>query len=202
MANVEVKHETVLDAGTTKSRLARVYAEALLVSARAVSPEAPAELGAELTELDAAVSADPGVAAMLVSPVVGKKDRAAALDAALSGNASHTLRGLLAVLQQNNRLGLLRNIASAYRRLITEQAGQVPVTVTAAVALTDDQKAKLTANLKALLKQDPVLDVRVNPDLLGGMVVQVGDSVVDTSVRTRLQTLRTLLLDKGGSNGN
>ena len=50
-----------------------------------------------------------------------------------------------------------------------------------------------------MLKQQPVLDVRVDPDLLGGMVVQVGDRVIDTSVRTRLQTLRTLLLDKGSS---
>lgn len=202
MANVEVKHETVLDAGTAKSRLARVYAEALLAAARQVSPEAPAELATELTAFDDAIRTNAGVATMLVSPVVGKKDRAAALDAALSGNASHTLRGLVAVLQQNNRLGLLRNIAAAFRQIIAEQAGQVPVKVTAAVALSDDQRAKLTANLKALLKQDPVLDVRVDPDLLGGMVVQVGDSVVDTSVRTRLQTLRTLLLDKGGSNGN
>ena len=50
-----------------------------------------------------------------------------------------------------------------------------------------------------MLKQQPVLDVRVDPDLLGGMIVQVGDRVIDTSVRTRLQTLRTLLLDKGSS---
>ena len=202
MANVETKHETVLDAGTTKSRLARVYAEALLASAREVSPAAPAELADELTAFVDAVTADPAVAAALTSPVVGKKARAAALEAALAGRSSRLLHGLLAVLQQNSRLGLLRNIAAAYRALIAEAAGQVPVRVTAAAALTDDQRTRLTANLKALLKQDPVLDVRVDPDLLGGLVVQVGDSVVDTSVRTRLQTLRTLLLDKGGSHGN
>ncbi|AWM39682.1 ATP synthase subunit delta [Gemmata obscuriglobus] len=202
MANVEVKHETVLDAGTTKSRLARVYAEALLASAQQVSPAAPTELAAELTAFVDAVGADATVANMLVSPVVGKKVRAAALETALSDRASRTLRGLIATLQQNNRLALLRPVAAAYRRLIAEQAGQVPVKITAAVPLTDDQMAKLTENLKKLLKQDPVLNVRVDPDLLGGLVVQVGDSVVDTSVRTRLQTLRTLLLDKGGSHGN
>ncbi|HEY1189256.1 MAG TPA: ATP synthase F1 subunit delta [Gemmata sp.] len=202
MANVETKHKTVLDAGTTKSRLARVYAQALIAAAREVSPAAAAELADELTAFVDAVSADPTVAAALVSPVVGKKARAAALEAALAGNASRSLHGLLIVLQQNNRLGLLRNIAAAYRSLIAEAAGRVPVKVTAAVAITDDQREALTANLKALLKQDPVLDVRVDPDLLGGLVVQVGDSVVDTSVRTRLQALRTLLLDKGGSNGN
>ncbi|MDY3556374.1 F0F1 ATP synthase subunit delta [Gemmata sp. JC717] len=202
MANVEVKHETVLDAGTTKSRLARVYAEALLASAQQVSPAAPAELAAELTAFVDAVGADPTVANMLISPVVGKKVRAAALEAALGDRVSRPLRGLIATLQQNNRLALLRPVAAAYRRLIAEQAGQVPVKITAAAPLTDDQTAKLTENLKKLLKQDPVLNVRVDPDLLGGLVVQVGDSVVDTSVRTRLQTLRTLLLDKGGSHGN
>ena len=106
------------------------------------------------------------------------------------------------MLAQNNRLGLLRGVAAAYRAIIDERSGRVRVKVTVAVPLADEQKTKLTANLKDLLKQEPVLDVRVDPDLLGGMIVQVGDSVVDTSVRTRLQSLRTLLLDRSGSHGN
>jgi F-type H+-transporting ATPase subunit delta len=75
----------------------------------------------------------------------------------------------------------------------------VRVRVSTAVELTDAQKADLTATLAGMLKQTPVLDVRVAPDLLGGMVVQIGDRVIDTSVRTRLETIRTLLLDKASS---
>ncbi len=201
MANVETKHETVLDAGTTRSRLARVYAEALLASAIKLSPDAPDAVGTELTDFAKAVSENPGLGAFLGSPIVAKKVRATALATALEGRASRSLQGLIAVLARNNRLNLLRGIAQAYRALINERSGRVPVKITAAVPLSDEQTTKLTANLKDLLKQDPVLDIRVDPDLLGGLVVQVGDSVVDTSVRTRIQSLRTLLLDKGGSSG-
>ena len=195
MANVEVKHETVLDAGTTQSRLARVYAESLLVAAAKQSPEAADAVGAELEAFVKALHASGGAAAFLVSPAVGKKKKAAALAPALEGHASNLLRGLVGVLAVNNRLGLLRSVSQAVRQLLDERAGRVRVKVTAAVALTDAQKAELKTNLKDILgNQEPVLDVRVDPDLLGGLVVQVGDSVIDTSVRSRLQSIRSLLL--------
>lgn len=195
MANVEVTHETVLDAGTTQSRLARVYAEALLASAVKQSPEAGDAVGAELDAFVKALGKNPGAAAFLVSPAVGKKAKAAALAPAMAEHASPLLRGLVGVLAVNNRLGLLRSIAAAVRQLLDDRAGRVRVKVTAAVALSDAQKSELKTNLKDVLgNQEPVLDVRVDPDLLGGLVVQVGDSVIDTSVRSRLQSIRSLLL--------
>jgi F-type H+-transporting ATPase subunit delta len=198
----ETTHETVLDAGTTRSRLARVYAEALLASALKQSPETADVTGDELTGFVRAAAAAPDVAAFLASPAVGKKVKAAALASALKDNASDLLRGLIGVLGQNNRLGLLRNVAAAYRQLLNDRAGRVWVKVTAAVPLSDTQKAALSASLKDILSREPMLDVRVDPDLLGGLVVQVGDTVIDTSVRSRLQSLRTLLLDGGTSHGN
>ena len=202
MANAEITHETALDAGTTRSRLARVYAESLLAAALKQSPETADATGDELTGFVRAAAGSPEVGAFLASPAVGKKVKAAALAAALKDNASDLLRGLIGVLGQNNRLGLLRGVAAAYRELLEEHAGRVRVKVTAAVALSDAQKAALGASLKDILGREPMFDVRVDPDLLGGLVVQVGDTVIDTSVRSRLQSLRTLLLDGGTSHGN
>ena len=68
-----------------------------------------------------------------------------------------------------------------------------------ATELSDAQRRDLTSNIAAMLKKQPVLDVRVDPERLGGMIVQVGDRVIDTTVRTRLETIRTLLLDKATS---
>jgi F-type H+-transporting ATPase subunit delta len=178
MAELDVTHETALDTGARQSRLARTYAESLLVTAHK-RPDGPS-------------AAD--VATFLASPVVGKRAKAAALAQALAG-ASELFRGLIGVLARNNRLYLLPEVASAYRQLLDTRAGRVRVKVASAVPLSDAQTAALTANLKALLgHQEPFLDVRVDPDLLGGLVVQVGDSVIDTSVRSRLQSLRSLLL--------
>jgi F-type H+-transporting ATPase subunit delta len=198
----DITHETVFDAGTIQARLARTYAQALLAAALRESPEKPVELGDELTSfVRDVVAAEPEVGEFLSSPAVGNKTKAAALTPALEGQVSDLLRGFVGVLARNNRLDLLRGVAGAYRQLLEERAGRVPVKVTAAVELSDAQRAAIASSLKNVLDQEPVLDVRVDPDLLGGMVVQVGDTVIDTSVRTRLQSLRTLMLDKGTSYG-
>ncbi|MBN9121645.1 MAG: ATP synthase F1 subunit delta [Planctomycetes bacterium] len=187
-------HETVLDTGTTRSRLARVYAESLLAAALKQSAD-PEAVGAELGTLVRTLVTHPEVGAFLASPAVGKKVKAAALAPALKGHASDLLRGFVGVLAHNNRLDLIRGVSAAFRQLLDERAGRVRVKVTAAVPLSDAQKAALTASLKGVLgDQEPVLDVRTDPDLLGGLVVQVGDSVIDTSVRSRLQSIRSLLL--------
>lgn len=197
MASAE-QHPNVLEAGSIRSRLAQVYAEALLVAAQ--KKNAIEETGAELGEFVAGVlDKDASVDQFLASPVVGKKAKSAALDSVLPGRASDLIRGLSAVLIRNGRLDLFRGIAAAYRQLLDERAGRVGVKVTVAAGLNESQTATLSESLAALLKQEPVLNVRVDPDLLGGMIIQVGDRVIDTSVRTRLQTLRSLLLDKGSS---
>jgi len=194
MATAEITHDTVLDAGSLSARLARVYAEALLSAALKESPASVEELGTELTEFVAAVSANTDVFAFLASPAVGKKAKLAVLTPALAGHASHLFRGLVSVLAANNRLDLLRYVAAAYNQILDQRAGRVPVKITAAVPLNDEQKQSLVKHLRNILRQEPVLNVRVEPDLLGGLVVQVGDTVIDTSVRARLQSLRTLLL--------
>jgi F-type H+-transporting ATPase subunit delta len=196
MANAEATHETVLDAGSGRSRLARVYAEAYFATALKAGPERADEVGAELDAFVRAATARPEVAQFLADPTVARRAKAEALSAALKGGASDLLRGLIGVLARNNRLGLIREIASAYRQLLDRRAGRVGVKVTAAVPLTDGERAKLVATLKGVLNREPVLSVRVDPDLLGGLVVQVGDAVMDTSVRSRLQSLRALLLDQ------
>lgn len=193
MANVEAKHETVFDAGTLRSRLARVYAEALLAAALKEAPERPEAVGAELAEFVRGVASHPDIGSFLASPAVGRKAKTAAITPALQ-NASELLRGFVGVLTQNNRLDLLRGVAAAYQQLLDQRAGRVPVKVTAAVELTGEERNTLAANLRKILRQEPVLNVRVDPDLLGGLVVQVGDSVIDTSVRSRLHSLRSILL--------
>jgi F-type H+-transporting ATPase subunit delta len=196
MSTAEPLHETVLDVGGRQSRLARVYAEALLRAAVKQSPQAAVDLGTEMLQLRENLVKHPEVAEFLASPALGKKGKLAFLESALKGNASELLRGLVWTLWKNNRLSLFRSVLTAYLQILDERAGRISVKVTAAVPLTDEQKNTLVATLKEGLNQEPVLDVRVDPELLGGMIVQVGDRVFDTSVRSRLQSLRTVLLER------
>jgi F-type H+-transporting ATPase subunit delta len=187
------RHESVLEATGASARLARVYAEALMAAA---GPQADA-VGDDIDALVEDVLAErPNAERFLASGAVNRKTKAAVLQAAFAGT-SDVLRNFLGVLNQNNRLGLLRAIAAAYRKLRDEAAGRVRVTVTSAVALSDDQLTKLKTTLAGRLDAEPVLDARTDPDLLGGLVVQVGDRVYDSSVRTRLDSLRTHLMASG-----
>ncbi len=81
------------------------------------------------------------------------------------------------------------------RSLYEDRTGLVHVQVRSAVPLADDQRDKLRAELKAKFGRDPVLEARVDPDLLGGLTVQVGDVLYDASIRTRLERIRTHLIE-------
>lgn len=191
------KHDNVLDEGVVRSRLARVYAEALLnVAAKAGIQD---QVSAELDDLIRNVlAAKPEVEAFLNNPTVGKRAKEPAIAEAFA-SASEPVRHLLGVLNLNNRLRLVRSIAAVYRDIRDQQAGRLRVTVKSAVPLTDEQTNKLKATLEASLKKTPVIATVVDPELIGGLIIQVGDRVIDTSVRTRIQTLRAQLMERGTS---
>jgi len=191
----DATHDTVLEATGARARLARVYAEALLTLAE--QEHKADDIGAELHTLASeVVGKNPGIAAFLDNPAITAKTKLPVLGQAF-GSASDLFKKFLDVLTRNNRLGLLRDIAAAYQGIRDKQAGRVRVIVRSAAALDDKQKAELQQTLASKLGKEPVLSVRVEPSLLGGMIVQVGDRVYDSSVRTRLDNLRNTLMTSG-----
>jgi len=192
----EVGHDNVLTANVRQARIARVYADALL--AAAARENRADEVAAELDALTRDVlAANPAVAVFFASPSVSRRTRAPILASALAGTASPLVANFVGVLNQNNRLDLVRQVAAAYRQLLDKQAGRVRVTVRSAVPLTAAQQDALRKTLAASLNQEPVLHVATDPELLGGMVVQVGDKVYDTTVKARLAALRSQLTARG-----
>lgn len=194
--NVPLEQDTVLTANVRQTRIARVYVESLLPVA---SRERQAEsLGDELEGLVRDVLGQyPNVAAFFTSPALTRRAREPILAAALKDNASPLLRKFVGVLNQNNRLDLLPTIAAAYREALDERAGRVRVWVRSAAPLGDTERDELRQALTVSLGKEPILAVRVDPELLGGMMIQVGDRVYDSTVRSRLDALRTQLLSRG-----
>ncbi|MBL8867695.1 MAG: ATP synthase F1 subunit delta [Gemmataceae bacterium] len=189
--------DTVLDEGVTRNRLARVYAEALLAVAAKASRQD--EVGAELDDLIRGVlAAKPEVEAFLKNPTVSKRNKGPVIASAFA-SCSEPVRNLLGVLNENGRLPLIRSVAAVYRDLRDTQAGRVRVIVKSAVPLTGEQSDKLKNQLQTSLKKSPVIVSVVDPELIGGLIVQIGDRVIDTSVRTRIQTLRAQLMERGTS---
>jgi F-type H+-transporting ATPase subunit delta len=194
--NVPFEHDTVLTTNVRQARIARVYVESLLpVAAREGKAE---DLGDELDALVREVlDRHPKVAAFLTTPALTRRAREPVLEAALHDHASPLLRKFLGVLNQNNRLDLLRPIAAAYREALDERAGRVRVWVRSAAPLGDAERDELGRALAGSLGKEPVLALRVEPELLGGLMIQVGDRVYDSTVRSRLESLRNQLLARG-----
>jgi F-type H+-transporting ATPase subunit delta len=179
--------------GSSERRVARVYAEALLnVAEQRGEAEA---IGQELQALVTDVFAKaPQIERALISPVVKRSAKVPVLAHAFKGKASDLLFNFLMVLNSKDRLILVRHVAAAYRNLLDERAKRVRVTVRSAVALTDEQAERLQQTIAQATGLNPVLMTRVEEDLLGGMIVQIGDNVFDSSVRTRIEAIRNQLL--------
>lgn len=176
------------------ARAARSYAEAL--HAAAVKTGAEEAVEADLAALSVDVFREqPEAVALLGSRAISAPEKDALIDRVFAA-ATPVFLDFLHVLNAHDRLDLLRGVAAAFRDLRDERAERTRVQVRAAVALSDAQQAKLKEALAQKIGRAPVLEVAVDPALLGGMVVQIGDQVFDYSVRTRLGNVRSHLMTR------
>lgn len=181
---------------TIAGRIPRTYAEALLIAA--IAQGVVSGVAENFISLGTDVFPNaPGFEQFLTGSLVSKKVKDETIVKVFEGRAVPLFVDFLRVLNRKDRLGMLRPIAIAFRTLLDARANRVRVLVETAAPLADDQKQKLTDTLAAELKRTPILVVRENPDLIGGLVVHVGDKVFDTSVRSKLETIRNHLLARG-----
>lgn len=183
--------ETVMNVGSLQ--VANVYAEALLNLAWEQVKGEPI-----LDQLDTLVhkvfQAQPQLETFLSSRVIRREEKERVIRQAFGGRADPLFVDFLLVLNQHNRLDLLRAIWAEYRHMYDQRQRRVRVQVRSAAPLSPDQEERLKAELKQTLALEPILVSRVDPDMLGGLVVQVGDWLFDASIRTHLGRLRNQLL--------
>ena len=177
-------------------RLARVYADSLL---RAAQPRGLVDQLQE--EFDSLVgnplrrSEDPSdPATLMASGVIPRSKKAEVIERLFRGKADDLFVNFLLVLNDHNRLELLRPVAAMFRALRDELHNRVRIVVRSAVPLTDEQREQLKATARDYYRTEPVLVEQINPDLLGGLQVQIGDRLIDLTVRSRLQDIRNNLI--------
>ncbi|MCE9554852.1 MAG: ATP synthase F1 subunit delta [Planctomycetes bacterium] len=181
--------ETTRQFDVGAQRVGSLYARALLGAANAAN-----QTDAVLGELDALVddllTRWPDLQQVFASVMVSHDDKLAMLDRLFAGKLSPMTLNFLKVLAGHGRLGNLREIRAAAHELHNEQQGRVRVEVTTAVPLTGDATARITESLRSLLKREPQLVSGVDPAMIGGLMLRVGDTVYDASVSTQLAKLR------------
>lgn len=191
---VEGMHATALDV-ESGSQAARSYAQALLGAAEGAGRVA--EVLDDLDELIADVwQARPEFARLLRSPTLATTEKDRILAEAFEGRAEPLLVRFLRVLNRHGRLDLLAAIAAQARSEWERRHGRRRVTVRSAVPLDEDQVLALRETLVGIVRAEPEMRFEVDPALLGGLVVQVGDDLYDGSIRSRLQRVHRRLLEQ------
>ena len=132
--------------------------------------------------------------ALTTSPLIGRgQATGAVLATADQLGVDPTTRSFLGVLAENRRLGALPQIIRAFRQLAARHRGEATAEVTSAHALTDDQVTELRQQLRLRLGREVSVDLSVDPELLGGLVVRIGSQMIDSSIRTRLNALSSAM---------
>jgi len=172
-----------------------VYASALFQLAEQAS--AVAEVRRELDTLAEVAAADADFRVFLESPAIGTERRADALEKMLRGRVSDRTLNTLLVMNRHGRGALLPVLRDAFASRQEQAAGEVQVIVTSALALNDADRAQVAEAVRAVSGRTPVFTYRVNEDILGGLIVQIGDIRYDNSVRRHLQLMRGRLRERG-----
>jgi F-type H+-transporting ATPase subunit delta len=148
----------------------------------------------DVTRLQAMINESPDLLRLLRSPVISRADQGRAIAAvAERAEFSDLTRRFVGLVARNRRLFALPDMIRSFRALIAKRRGESSASVTSAVALKDDQLAALRAALRQITGTDVQLEVKVDPDLLGGLVVRMGSRMLDSSLRAKLQRLQFVL---------
>jgi F-type H+-transporting ATPase subunit delta len=169
--------------------VARRYARAIFAVAE--EEQSLEQTAAEL-QLLGVLAEDPQIAAGLANPLLSATDRRG-LAGTIADNLklSTTTRNFVSLLADHRRLNQLAGIARSFTRILDEQQHRVRATITSAVPLTDAQRQALVASFEKKLGRTVLAETQVDPQLLGGVLVDVEGTIYDGSVRTQLQTLAT-----------
>lgn len=178
-------HSTVLDSDA--QQVGALYGKAILGAAGKDADEIVLQLNAIVQQCFAQY---PALEQLLASPRVSQVEKESLIDRVFSGKIHPKLLNFLKVLCRRGRVGWLRGIQVSANAIRDEELGRIRVVVTSAYALTADQQKSIAAKLGQTLGKEVVLEEKVDPSLLGGILIRVGDQVFDGSVLGKMSAIR------------
>lgn len=186
MSDTSAKHETVLDTGA--EQLGKTYATALIGAAQSagVTDKVVAQLGQLVDEY---LGGSDKLAAAFASPRVDHDEKVRVIDRLFGGQFEPVLVNFLKVMASRDRLAYVAAVRNASNDIVDEMTGRLLAHVRTAVPLDDTLRQQITTQLGSRFNKEVRLRETVDPDLIGGMVIRVGDSVFDNSVANRLETM-------------
>ena len=172
--------------------IARPYARAAF--SYALDQDQGLQAWSKMFALLAAASSEKMVQEALDDPMLSGTEEAKLLIAVLGDELSEAAQNFVTVLSGYGRIGLLPNIVSMFELLKANHEKTMEVEVTSAFEVTEREKAALSEALHKMLQREIILETSVDPSLLGGVVIKAEDTVIDDSVRGKLQKLSNALI--------
>jgi F-type H+-transporting ATPase subunit delta len=188
--------QRVADSSQSVSGVAERYASSLFTLA--LEEGSVAQVSAALDTFQAMIDGSPDLQRLIKSPVFSADEQLGAVSAILeSAGISGIAANFLKVAASNRRLFAVPGMIRSFREIYATHRGEISADVTAARPLTAEQETELKAALKGVTGKDVTINVAVDPAILGGLVVQLGSRQIDTSLRTKLSTLKLSLKEVG-----
>jgi F-type H+-transporting ATPase subunit delta len=186
----------VAQSGSMISAVADRYAGSLHDLAAQAASVAGVE--ADLSRFEALIDGSDDLKRLIESPVFSAEEQAKAISAILDKAKIGGLVGnFIRVVARNRRLFAVPGMIRAFRRIAAEARGEMAAEVTSAHTLTDAQLSELRTTLKGVAGKDVAVKLTVDPSLLGGLVVKMGSRQIDTSLKTKLASLKLALKEVG-----
>ncbi len=178
------------------SGMAGRYATALFDLA--LENQAVDAVAADLDRFDALIEQSPDLARLVRSPVFAADEQTRALSAVLdrvglTGIAANFLK----VAASNRRLFAIEDMIRGYRALVAKHRGEVTAEVTVAEALNEAHLSSIKDALKSVTGKDVRIDVRIEPSIIGGLIVKLGSRMVDASLKAKLNSIRHAMKEVG-----
>ena len=199
-ANSSAPHPPGLAPADLRSdNVSRVYADALLqMGVEAGKLDALADEADQLVDL---LAAQPDLRRLLTSPLLGIDERRETIERVFEGRVDETLYRFLQVVNAKGRGDAIGRILHSFQQQVAEHRGIVEVDAHVAHRLSPAQAAEVAQRLGRALDREVVLHQYVDPSLIGGLKLRVGDQLLDASVATQLRLLRASLADTGREAG-
>ncbi len=186
----------VSEPASISSGIASRYAAAVFELAK--DDKALTALEADTDALDAALQGSKDLSGMISSPMIARDDQARSIAAiAAKMGVSTLMANTLAVMASKRRLFVLPYMLADLRARIAAEKGEVTAEVTSAQALSADQSTKLAATLKMRVGKDVKLKTTVDETLIGGLIVKLGSTMIDTSIKSKLAALQNAMKEVG-----
>lgn len=191
-----LKSTVVAAVDSSVSGVSGRYATALFELAR--EDKSIDAVKADLDKFDAMLAESPELVRLVRSPVFSADTQGKALAVVLNkAGIGGTTANFLKVLAANRRLFAVADVIRAFRALVAKFKGEATAEVTVAEKLNDKNLDALRAALKSVTGKDITLDVKVDPSIIGGLVVKLGSRMVDTSLRTKLNSIKHAMKEAG-----